>query len=709
MLAAFRSNPAPNDLANHGMLFFHLIEDLIHDVVFALSVEPDEHYRFVYVNPGFERATGLATCQVVGRLVDDVIPHPSLSLAKAKYREALVSGTAVHWDEASKYPSGMKVGEVTIRPVIDEASKQRFLVGTVHDITERHSAQMRLADMEERWRLALDASGAAAWDWDSRSNQINFSSQLRDLLGHDPLPLLGNKATLRMLVHPDDLRHVIETRRAVVHGNLRRFVFELRMRHAEGKWVWVSLRGRAYQQAAGGLRVLGTIVDISAEKQAEHSLWHQANHDGLTGLPNRYLLMERIRSATRSNRHHKVPFALLYIDLDEFKEINDTLGHATGDRLLCQVAHRVRNCVPGHVTVARLGGDEFTVLITASRPTPSDDLSETECLAHSILQALAQPFHIDGESVHVSASIGIARFPHDGQDAGALLKHADQALYEAKRLGRNRFAFFRESMQEQAQDRRRMKRDLRRAIRNGELYVLYQPIIDFDTGRVCKAEALLRWNHPLHGTIGPGEFIPLCEETGMIIEIGEWVFKTVVADATRWHRDGWHALKIGVNVSPIQIRHGSESCTRCLSFLASQDLPRGTIVAEVTEGSLLHDDLTVQEQLHRMHQHGIELALDDFGTGYSALSYLQRYTFRFLKIDRSFVHEMETDGSKRALCETIILMAHRLGMQVIAEGVENKRHAELLRLAGCNFGQGFQFSRPVSAQELERLWLKEIN
>lgn len=684
---------------------FSVLQDLISDVVFVLEVLPESAYRFLYVNARFEAATGMPAKAIIGHLVDEVIPPDSLPLVKRKYRQAIESGCAVHWDEVSVYPSGTKVGEVTIMPAEHQATGKPLLVGTVHDVTERHETQVRLAELEERWRLALDATGAAAWEWDQHTDLIRFSPQWLELLGREPASMPADAITLRLLVHPDDIARVRDTRHAIVHGAIDRFGFEMRMRHADGSWVWVRCHGRVFGQGEqAGVRVLGTLIDISAAKRSQEILWQQANYDNLTGLPNRHLFLDRLRQAIQNTRRGAPAFSLLYIDLDQFKEINDTLGHSIGDRLLKEAARRLVACVRATDTVCRLGGDEFTVLLTAMHNSQREDAYVIERIAHTTLDAMARPFKISEESLHLSASIGITHFPRDAHDLESLLKHADQAMYEAKRLGRNRFVYFSHAMQEQAQARRRMIDDLRRAIRADELHMHYQPIIDLESGRICKAEALLRWRHPQRGWVGPDEFIPLCEETGLIIEVGEWAFKTVVNDAARWLGHGQRDLKIGLNMSPMQLMHGAESCARCVDFLVDRRLPRNAIIVEVTESSLLQNDTAVAEQLRQMNEHGIALALDDFGTGYSALSYLQQYAFQFLKIDRSFVRNMGRTGTKQALCETIILMAHKLGMQVIAEGIESDQEAALLRAAGCDFGQGYNFFRPAPAEHFES-WL----
>ena len=482
---------------------------------------------------------------------------------------------------------------------------------------------------------------------------------------------------------------------------------EVWSRHKDGHLIAENRSITAVKDLNGSVvNFIEIASDITKTKKAEELLWRQANYDSLTALPNRHLFLDRLRQAIRNSHRGDHPaFSLLFIDLDQFKEINDTLGHSTGDRLLKEAAQRLLRCTRDTDTVSRLGGDEFTVLLLDMHNSDVNDPHAIERVAQAIIEAMAQPFDIDGEILHISASIGITHFPGDAQDAESVLKHADQAMYEAKLQGRNRFVYFSQAMEERAQIRRRLRDDLRSAIQKGELHLHYQPIVDLATGRIVKAEALLRWQHPKQGWICPADFIPVAEESGLILEIGEWVFHAAVADAARWIHQQGHTIQIGINVSPVQIASGEENCRRCMAFLTSQHLPKHSIVIEVTESSLLLNDPTVESQLRQLATHGIALAIDDFGTGYSALSYLQQYQFEYLKIDRAFVRNMEVGSTKLALCKTIIAMAHTLGMRVIAEGISDECEADLLRHAGCDFGQGYFFYHPMPASSFEKLLL----
>jgi diguanylate cyclase (GGDEF)-like protein len=390
--------------------------------------------------------------------------------------------------------------------------------------------------------------------------------------------------------------------------------------------------------------------------------------------------------------------ALLLIDLDQFKEVNDTLGHDKGDLLLKDVTRRIDDCLPEGAILARLGGDEFTIILSEEC-----ELDNINLIARKIIAVLAAPFQLGMEKVFISASIGIALYPEAGLEMEALLRHADQAMYAAKNAGRNRYAYFSRSMQDAAQSRLRLTNDLRSALAEDQFEVYYQPIVDMATGKIHKAEALIRWDHPTRGMVSPVEFIPLAEASGLILEIGEWVFKEALGEIQRLAEKGHTSFKISVNVSPMQFRNDDNLNVRWLSHLATAGLAAQSMVIEITEGLLLDLTPEVKDKLLAFGDAGIQVALDDFGTGYSSLAYLKKFDIDYLKIDRAFVKNIETDVEERALCDAIIVMAHKLGLKVIAEGVETVAQRDFLYAAGCDFAQGYLFSKPVPAAEFEAL------
>jgi diguanylate cyclase (GGDEF)-like protein len=445
--------------------------------------------------------------------------------------------------------------------------------------------------------------------------------------------------------------------------------------------------------------IASLVDDITERTRSESIIWQQANYDALTGLPNRNMFHDRLAQDMRKADRDRRPLALLLIDLDEFKEVNDTLGHDTGDLLLQEAASRISSCVRDSDTVARLGGDEFTIILHDIH-----DNSHIEDVAQKIINKLEDAFQLGDEVVHISGSTGITLYPNDAGDIDTLLKNADQAMYAAKNNGRNCFSYFTQSLQDIAQARRRLINDLRTAQKNRQFEVYYQPIIDLKTNRVTKAEALLRWHHHEHGFISPLEFIPLAEETGLIEKIGDWVFRQATEKARLWSEQYSREFQISVNLSPMQFKiDNSRFTTAWGDYLQTIELPGKNVVVEITEGLLLNAESGVIDKLNWLRDAGIQVAIDDFGTGYSSLSYLKIFDIDYLKIDKSFVNNLASKKNDVILCDAIILMAHTLGLKVIAEGVETVEQKKLLTDAGCDFAQGYLFSRPVPADEFEEI------
>jgi len=434
----------------------------------------------------------------------------------------------------------------------------------------------------------------------------------------------------------------------------------------------------------------GIAHDITEHKKAEALIWQQANFDALTGLPNRRMLRDRWEQVLNTHKRHGHGLGLLILDLDQFKEVNDSLGHAFGDQLLTLVSRRVEACLRTTDTLARMGGDEFAVILTDL--LPSADVGD---IAQKIVTSFAQAFDLDGHRVFVSASIGVALYPQNGESFDDLLKLADQAMYEAKSNGRNGFCFFTSALQERAHKRLSLASDLHVALELQQFYLVYQPIVSLKDGSIHKAEALIRWKHPQRGLIPPAEFIPLAESIGLITKIGEWVFHTAAQQVRLWQTEIHPKMQIAVNKSPQQFKSKAGQASEWAAHLKASNIASGAIVVEITEGLLLDASESVQQQLMTLRSEGMQVSLDDFGTGYSSLSYLHRFDIDFLKIDQSFMRELDEGSKNWTLCKAIIQMAHELGMRVIAEGVETQAQKDLLQQAGCDFGQGYFFAKPL--------------
>lgn len=429
----------------------------------------------------------------------------------------------------------------------------------------------------------------------------------------------------------------------------------------------------------------------------EEFIWHQANYDQLTSLPNRHLFQDRLEQEAKKIDRLGSSLALFFIDLDGFKVINDTLGHSVGDSLLSEAGERIRQCIRDTDTIARLGGDEYTVILPELK-----DRAYAERVAENIIEAMAEPFNLVNKNVvYISASIGIAIYPEDAKDLTELMKQADQAMYSVKAHGRNHFDFFALPMQLEIQDKLSLTNDLRAALANNELEVHYQPIVNVNTGQINKAEALLRWKHPTRGLISPVVFIPLAEESRLIIEIGEWVFQEVIRDIQLWNKQLGRRMQVSVNMSPVQFEFLSEE--RWLKTFIESALPENSLTVEITEGLLIKDSAKVKQRLLEFRNLGIEVSIDDFGTGFSALSYLKQFDIDYLKIDRAFITNLTIDESDKALTEAIIVMAHKLGLKVVAEGVETDAQRALLTTFGCDYIQGYFYSMPVGVQAFNQV------
>jgi diguanylate cyclase (GGDEF)-like protein len=439
---------------------------------------------------------------------------------------------------------------------------------------------------------------------------------------------------------------------------------------------------------------VATIEDITERRRADEKIAHLAHYDGLTELPNRILFRERLEQSLKAIRPGE-QLAVLYIDIDEFKSVNDALGHPIGDELLKGVADRLRGCLKETDVAARLGGDEFAVIQTAIK-----DRSETTRLVDEIHSAIRQPLECMGHLITTDASIGIALAPGDGLELDQLLKNADLALYGAKGDGRRTYRFFEAGMDERARVRRSLELDLRQAISDGSLETYYQPVVNLEDGKISSCEALLRWRHPERGMISPAEFIPIAEDSGLINQLGLWVLNTACAEAVTWPDH----VRVAVNVSPVQFRSPSLAL-HVAATLASSGLPASRLELEITEAVLIRDDEAALDMLHQLRKLGVRIALDDFGTGYSSLSYLQRFPFDKIKIDRSFIKDIAGPGASSSIVQAVMNIAAASDMTTTAEGVETEQQRNLLYILGCTEMQGYLFSPAITAAEVRRLLL----
>lgn len=612
-----------------------------------------------------------------------------------------------HWEELKKlgsltFESRHRTKSGVIYPVEISANYMRFgdeeyNCGFARDITKRKQ-------MEEALQLSsmvLHNSSEGMLVTDENNQIITINPAFSNITGYSFEEVKGKNPRMFKSDRHDQAFYRAMWHEIITTGQWQGEIWDKR-KNGETHAKWLTINTICNNDGSIH-RYVALFSDITEKKKSEELIWRQANFDTLTGLPNRDMFRDRLRQEVKKSIRAELPLALLLVDLDQFKEVNDTLGHAVGDMLLKDAARRISACVRESDTVARLGGDEFTVVLSEI-----SDSSHVDDVAQKIISKLAEPFHLGSEAVYISASIGITLYPNDATDIDVLIKNADQSMYVAKNKGRNRFSYFTASLQEAAQTKLRLTNDLRGALEANQFRVHFQPIVELSTGRIHKAEALLRWQHPERGMVGPMEFIPLAEETGLINEIGDWVFKESARWAKLWCNRFGDDFQVSVNKSPVQFRAESyHFAAKWFEYLQELGLSGGNMVIEITEGLLLNADTHVADELHRLRDAGIQVAIDDFGTGYSSLSYLKKFDIEYLKIDRSFVNNLETDANDMALSEAIIVMAHKLGLKVIAEGVETEGQCNLLTIAGCDYAQGYLFSKPVPPEEFERLLISQ--
>ena len=565
------------------------------------------------------------------------------------------------------------------------------------DIEKRVRAESALIDSQALMSHHLENTPLAAitWDQDFRCTQWNKAAE--NMFGYSAEEAIGKHGN--ELIVPEALKQEMEDRfdDLVKNATGSQKINENVTR--DGRVIiceWYNTPIYDEQGATVGIASLGE--DITAKREAEKLIWQQANYDSLTGLANRKLLQDRLEQEIKKANRTDQSVALLYLDLDQFKDVNDTLGHQVGDRLLQEAANRLSDCIRQVDTVARLGGDEFTIIMGGL-----DDYASVDRVASAVLDHMSRPFKFGDETAYVSASIGITFYPQDGTETDQLLKNADQAMYAAKNLGRNCFQYFTPSMQKAAMTRMSTVKDLHKALSNSEFVLHYQPIVDLVSGDICKGEALIRWQHPEHGLMTPDRFITYAEETRLINEIGDWVFREALDRVSHWRQTYNPEFQVCINASPIQFDSKSTHVDHWIDHLQQLELPGRSIAIEITEGLLMENVGKFTKNLLMFRDAGIQVSLDDFGTGYSSLAYLKKFDIDYLKIDRSFVQNLGQDSDDIVLCHAIIAMAHKLGLKVVAEGIETRQQRALLESAGCDFGQGYLFSRALPTSEFEEL------
>jgi diguanylate cyclase (GGDEF)-like protein/PAS domain S-box-containing protein len=566
-------------------------------------------------------------------------------------------------------------------------------VGTIRvwsfrDVTERQRNESALAESEARFRLLFEQNAAGVCRKDMSGRILESNETFARILGYTRHELLGLTDT-DLYVRPSEAAELTEILR---HAHTLQSV-EIEMLRRNGESVWVLMNLVLVGEGRDAI-VHATAVDIHDRKRAEEQIEFHAYHDVLTGLPNRKLFTDRLNWALSRCRRSGHPLAVMFMDLDHFKTINDTLGHTAGDELLLEMARRLQACVREDDMVARLGGDEFTIVLSDLRE-PEDALA----VAQKILASIEEPLSIGDMAIYVTASIGIAIYPNDGADPETLLKNADTALYRAKDAGRNTYQLCTDDMKERAVQRLLMERTLRRALNESELELYYQPVISLATGRIVAVEALLRWNDPERGIVHPNAFVPFAEDSRLIMPIGHWVLRTACQQAQEWQSRGGAPLRVAVNLSARQFQH-RDLVRNVASALDSTGLDPSLLELEITETTAMQNADVSLNVLNDLRRLGVAIAIDDFGTGYSSLNYLKRFAINAVKIDRAFVRELGTSEEDAAIVSAVIAIARSLRLRVIAEGVETHEQLSILRKKHCDEVQGFLFGPAVPADAL---------
>lgn len=571
-------------------------------------------------------------------------------------------------------------------------------------VKQRMQSSTALQQSETSLRAMIDTAMDAVVVIDAESIVTHWNNQAEVMFGWSKATAIG-KPVYELILPPDQREaHLQGMRRFQATGVgpvMNKRIEVQAVRHDGSEFpAELTISSIRLQDA---FSFCAFIRDITGQKQAAEQLKNLAHFDAITGLPNRVLFQDRLSQEAKQFNRSGLPLAVMFMDIDHFKDINDTLGHDKGDILLQQAAERLNSCLRDTDTLARFGGDEFVVILSQLH-----DLGTVDQVAERMLECMSAPFYLDEEVAYISISIGISIYPIDAESCEELIKNADQAMYLVKRSSRNSYTYFTSSMQQAALVRRQLANDMRSALENRQFLVHYQPIVSLDTGEIHKAEALIRWQHPVYGLMLPDAFIPIAEEIGMINDIGEWVFGMVTQQLSHWRAGFNDKFQISVNKSPAQFQKNGKHFMAWRDQLHKLGLPGEAVVVEITEGMLVEASEDTKRTLLEYRDAGIQVALDDFGTGHSSLSYLNKFDIDYIKIDQSFVKNLAAGSDNMNLCEAIIAMAHKLRLKVIAVGVETELQKSLLIGMGCDYAQGYLFSEPLPPEEFEKLFKRKL-
>jgi diguanylate cyclase (GGDEF)-like protein/PAS domain S-box-containing protein len=675
--------------------------DAIPDPVWLKSVDG----RFSICNSQFERCVGASEADLIGRTDYDLVDRRLADFFRENDRKVLAAGEPRANEEWLTFATTGYRGlfETIKAPMRGPDGELIGVLGIARDITTRYRAERAAKLSKARLSVALHATQIAIWDWDIKRDRWYASRVYYTSLGYPPERRRGDREIWIERVHPDDRGRVLGIIQKAMQGDTAPYEYEARLRHADGSYRWMQVRGVAVDHNSRGLatRMLGVRQDITEKKAAEERIRRLAHYDTLTQLPNRTWLNEIMPGTFTRARIGGETMAVLVVDVDNFKNINDTFGHSIGDELLVDVAKRIGTLACEADVVARIGGDTFVMVLSGGK------ISQAITLAQRLIELLSLPFRTGQLDLMITASIGVALSPAHGVDFDTLFKCADGAMHRAKQQGRNHYVVFSEEMHLRSARNLILETELRHAIDRGELLLHYQPQVSLTDGRLTGVEALLRWHNPNLGTVSPAEFIPITEDSGQILKIGSWVLRQAVSQLRDWLAQGLPPLSLAVNLSCVQFRDPQlpELIRRVMDEAGLH--PR-FLELELTERVALDDPGGAVAVMNELHELGVRIAIDDFGTGYSSLSYLKRFRASQLKIDQSFVRGVADDAEDQAIVKAIIGLAGSLGVGTIAEGVETAEQLEFLKKHGCQQAQGFYFSPAIGGEQFAtfaRQWL----
>lgn len=673
---------------------FRTITENSPDVIIRYNLSGER----IYINPMGEKLFGRPASQIVGKKATEISPIPTDTAFLEKFSEVIRTGQAIETETEFAIPDGNKGwGHIRIVPEFDDSGTVISVLTIGRDITERKRNEEELRYKEERLREAQKIAKIGSWEVEFPGLNLTWSDEIYRIFEIDPNVTIPTYEHFLNTIHPEDREYVD---RVYSESVAQKIPYDAvhRLLMSDGRIKYVHERAMtAYDSNGIPIRTVGTVQDITEQKKTEKKIEHMALHDALTGLPNRLLAQERMENAIRYAQQNGTKTALLFIDLDGFKTINDTLGHSVGDAILKQVANRLKECIRSLDTLCRLGGDEFLLILSGIELN-----QDVVTIVNKILEEFTTPLNVFHHTLPVSMSIGIALYPDHGEHFESLLQKSDTAMYKAKDAGKNTYCFYSEHMKHILIGEFKIQNDLRQALREKEFLLHYQPQIDLLEKQIIGAEALIRWHHPQMGVIPPMQFISIAENNGMIVAIGEWVIHEACRQIARWHKEGVRTA-IAINISAIQFKRGDLVAIVEKALQESGANP-AYLEFELTESIMMHDTQKTLEVVRQLKNLGLQLSIDDFGTGYSSLAYLKRFTVDKLKIDQSFVRDIVLDQEDAVIVRTIIQMAKSLNLKTIAEGVENQDVLEIIESFGCEEVQGYHFAKPMEAIAFESFY-----